>query len=296
VTEEIVDRIAEGQKLFDDIMGGETRMVHDRLWEHVYHGIEAFSASGAKLLLRSPAHYFAARMSPREPTPAMVLGSAVHMAILEPERFTEKVFVSEKREEGREKKDEKEARVGKEAMMRDLGNLILTREQHDIACEIQHRAMSHPILPGLLAGARNEVSLLYRDPRLGVRCKTRIDALRSDAICIDVKTTQDASDEAFGRACASFDYHVQAAKYNQAHEVCLDKSLEAFVFVAIETSPPYGIAIYNTPTNVLHRGTVLVNRAMRAYHDALTSGSWPSYEPMIRPLRFPAWALREPTP
>ena len=57
-----------------------------------YHAdTSAISASGLKLFMRSPAHYYAAYLDPnrveRQPTPAMRLGTATHCAILEPTRF-----------------------------------------------------------------------------------------------------------------------------------------------------------------------------------------------------------------
>ena len=57
-----------------------------------YHAdTSAISASGLKLFMRSPAHYYAAYLDPNrvehQPTAAMKLGTATHCAILEPERF-----------------------------------------------------------------------------------------------------------------------------------------------------------------------------------------------------------------
>ena len=58
-----------------------------------YHAdTSAISASGLKLFMRSPAHYYATYLDPnrieRSPTPAMRVGTATHCAILEPERFS----------------------------------------------------------------------------------------------------------------------------------------------------------------------------------------------------------------
>ena len=55
-----------------------------------YHKVEALSASGAKLLLRSPAHYIASKTTPREPTAAMRLGTLTHALILRHSRTRKK--------------------------------------------------------------------------------------------------------------------------------------------------------------------------------------------------------------
>ena len=62
-----------------------------------YHASEGISASGLKLIGRSPLHYWAAYLDPkREPrveTPALKLGTAIHTAVLEPMRFADEYVV-----------------------------------------------------------------------------------------------------------------------------------------------------------------------------------------------------------
>ena len=56
-----------------------------------YHRHPAIGSSGLKLLNRSPLHYWAAYLDPdrerRDPTPAMLRGTAWHAAVFEPEKF-----------------------------------------------------------------------------------------------------------------------------------------------------------------------------------------------------------------
>ena len=51
----------------------------------VYHAHDSIINTGLKLMMRSPAHY--KYQERKESTPAMVLGSALHMACLEPDIF-----------------------------------------------------------------------------------------------------------------------------------------------------------------------------------------------------------------
>lgn len=279
---------------YEALLAGRPSLVLEDLPHDDYLALEAYSASGAKVLARSPAHFLTARTTRKEPTAAMVLGTAVHMAILEPARFAQYVRASTKPPGKREKDAEKEARQAEEARLTAEGYLILSQEQLDTALAIQAAAAAHPTLPELIGGQPVEVSMLYRDPRYGIPVKVRYDVLRADAIAVDLKTTGDASPEAFGRACATWRYDVQAALYNSAHEVARDSSLQAFVFAAIETEPPYGIGIYKTPAAVIRRGMSDVERTMQRYREALLRGEWPSYSPLIDDLQFPAWALKEP--
>ena len=51
-----------------------------------YHSGEGLAASHFRELLRSPLHYITRVNTSSKETPAMKLGTAVHCAILEPER------------------------------------------------------------------------------------------------------------------------------------------------------------------------------------------------------------------
>lgn len=284
--------ILRGNEPFESLLGDRPFIVLDDLSDSNYHALAAFSSSGAKLLLRSAAHFKAASLEPVEPTPAMTLGTAIHMAVLEPERFANKALVSEKPSGVREKADEKAEREEKEAIMRKLGNVVLTRDQFQTALNVQAAAAQHPIVKQLLAGARTEVSVLWRDPALGIPCKARLDALRDDAIVIDVKSTTDASAAAFERAVASFQYHVQAGTYNIAHEVAFDRSC-TFVWIVVETAAPYGIRVYAAAPPLMMEGIKWCGRAMKTYAEVLRLDRWPSYTPEILPLNLPRWAFKE---
>jgi len=65
--------------------------------EDEYHKLTAFSNTDLKLIARSPAHYYAARLDPareeKEPTPAMIAGRILHCAILEPDLFDSRFVV-----------------------------------------------------------------------------------------------------------------------------------------------------------------------------------------------------------
>ena len=60
--------------------------------ENNYFKLEALSASGAKLLARSPAHYKAAMEMSRTPTPAQIFGTVVHSMVLEPHKTHSDLF------------------------------------------------------------------------------------------------------------------------------------------------------------------------------------------------------------
>lgn len=70
------------------LMGGEG--IYRDVPNEIYHGDRtAVSSSGLKLLLRSPAHFVAGQGASEETTAALEFGTALHTALLEPEKYRE---------------------------------------------------------------------------------------------------------------------------------------------------------------------------------------------------------------
>src|SRR5690554_8185442 len=80
-----------------------------------YHDLpDSISKSGLDLIVRSPAHYRFAEH--REPTRAMVIGTAIHAAILEPDVFATEYLLLRDITDRRSRSEER--RVGKECSAR----------------------------------------------------------------------------------------------------------------------------------------------------------------------------------
>jgi exodeoxyribonuclease VIII len=260
----------------------EAGVYHD-MPETAYHAIEAFSASGAKQLLRSAAHYVASRAEPREPTPNMQLGTAVHRLVLEPDRAGDVIAAPDV---------DRRTKAGKEAYeafkQASAGKLVLAPEDYERAHRCADAVAKHPIAWQLFSGAETETtSLWHRD---GVRCKARVDAISGTAI-VDLKTTQDASPEGVAKAIASFGYHVQEAHYRDALEA-QGMFAERFVFVFVETQAPYLVTCAQIDEHALGIGRAHVKKAFKRYQQ-LMLGEIPAeemgYEPIIHRITLPAW-------
>jgi exodeoxyribonuclease VIII len=253
----------------------------------VYHATEALSASGAKKLLRSPMHYRLERDQPGEPTDAMNFGTAVHVGVLEPDQFDARICCAPK--------VDRRTTVGKatwEKFVADsAGKLVLAQDAFDRARRCVDAVHAHPAARRLLDGGERELSLFWHDGKWKVPCKARYD-LRSHGGITDLKTCQDASPEGFGRAIASFQYHLQAAIYVSGAEHLLDASPQFFAFIAVESEPPHAVGCYALPGNAILAGIHLMNRAMSRYAAAIESSSWPGYADTIETIQLPKYALR----
>jgi len=253
----------------------------------VYHAHEAMSASGAKKILRSPAHYRLMRTKPAEPTEAMQFGTVVHCGVLEPDRLSSTVCIApEINRRTNAGKAEYAAFCAENA-----GRIVMTREDYDRAMRCVDAVRAHPAAAKLLVGAEVEGSLFWRDARYDVPCKVRYD-LRNHGGLADLKTTDDASPETFARTIANYLYHVQAAHYVGGAEHVLNESPRFFAFIAVEKEEPHAVACYVLPGNAILAGAHLMNKALERYQAALAAGEWKGYPDTIEAIQLPRYALR----
>lgn len=245
----------------------------------VYHGTKALSKSGLDQFRKSPAHFRAWQdgVTKNESSPALEFGTAVHMAILEPELFAKSyaVFTGDRRT--------KDGKAAYEAVIAS-GMTPLNQEQWDNITGAAAAVHAHPAAAPLLNDIQTEVSCF--DNWMGVKVKARIDGLGKDYI-IDVKTTQDASPIAFAKSCAQFRYHVQAAWYRQI------TGINRFVFIAVEKEAPYGVACYELDEQAINLGIDIIEEQLRTYVECEQLNSWPCYSSQIQSLSLPAWAARQ---
>lgn len=266
-----------------------TTGLHTNMPAPDYHAIDALSASGAKHLLRSPAHYLAQKEQPMQPTAAMRLGTAVHTMILEPEKADIEI--------ARAPKVDKRTKVGKETIelfeRENAGKLCLDADVYDKAAAIADAVYKHPTARELLKDGQSEVSMLWKAYG-DTPCKARFDYYRGDGI-VDIKTTQDASPEAFARSIASLKYHMQAAHYLQGYREVTGWDADHFTFIAVENEPPYAIGIYRLDDASLQTGRMLMEKAATAFRTAADPVQWKGYRQDIETISVPSWALLDPS-
>jgi len=116
-------------------------------------------------------------------------------------------------------------------------------------------------------------------------------------ILIDLKTTSDASPEAFKWSAKKFNYHLQAYHYlDVANKIHMETNgytrpvFHTFLFVAIEKSAPYTVRIHECSPGVLEAAHELKVRALNTINrfraegvDALADEE----QEVIHPLDFP---------
>ncbi|MFW6024062.1 MAG: PD-(D/E)XK nuclease-like domain-containing protein [Dichotomicrobium sp.] len=250
----------------------------------VYHSTDAISKSGLDLIEKSPAHY--KFQPPREPTPAMRIGSAIHCAILEPDRFDAEYVVAEVKTRREKAYKELVAEHGEE--------LVLIPSEAEAVRAIQEAALSRPEVRRLVhAPGWNELSAFAIDPETGAKVRCRYDLLAKDGFAVDIKKSRDVFPHGFSRAIASYRYHVQVAFYSDIYYWITGERLSEFWLIAIEDQPPYTAVPYRLDDLAIEAGRIAYRRNLNTYAHCLASGEWPRFEPESDLITLPQWALYE---
>jgi len=246
-----------------------------------YHADPAVSASHLHAIARSPFHYWSRYLDPQrlpvEPTAAMRLGTLVHTAVLEPEDLLQRYGVCGPRN----------TKAGKEqaASMAAAGIEAVTQSDMALALSMAASVRVHPAASALLANGKAEQSFWWDDATTGLRCKCRPDWL-SNTTVVDLKTTTDASPAGFAKSCATFRYHVQASHYLSGLH-----GAKRFVFIAVEKTYPYAVAVYELDADAMRVGDELRQRDMQLIADCQAIQEWPGYGSDCQSLSLPKWAL-----
>lgn len=269
--------------------------VIDGMTNDAYHANDAISASGLKLIGRSPLHYWAAYIDPnrepREETPALRLGTAIHAAILEPLRYAAEYAVAPQVD--RRTKDGKETWAAFVEECEAKGRTVISAEDHATCMSISERLNRHPAASVLFRSGVAETSMFWVDPETEVVCKCRPDWLIKGVACVDVKSTTDASASQFARSVWNYEYHMAAAWYLDGMKICLGADApSAFIFAAFEKDAPHAVAFYNADAEMIELGRAEYRRRLRIYAACKRSNVWPGYDPSITSLALPAWAVK----
>ena len=216
-------------------------------------------------MARSPAHYRAAILEPRDPTPAMRFGSIVHAVL-----FWQPFVVWPKFRRGKDW----------EAFESDhVGELILTQEDYDRAHRMADSIAGYPHATRVLSGM-HEVEIEFYT--LGRHCAGRLDVL-GDRFVTELKSTTNAEPDKFRRGALSLAYHAQLAWYLDG----IGHSDWPAHVVAVEVAPPFAVTVLDLTPRLLDEGRKLYRLWMEQLLVCEASDAWPAYAQTSLPWDFP---------
>lgn len=251
----------------------------------------SLSVSGAKILLEAggPAKYKWARDHGRLPTKSQRLGTLAHAMTLgiPTDGYAVLDFKDRTRTKGFMAAEKEALEAGKE---------VVLRKEWDEGRAIADALLLHPVAGGLLDGADPEVSMFWVDEEFGIWQRGRIDALSREfetPVIVDIKTSKDASPDAFAKAIHEYGYFRQDPHYREGLAACLGCGWRDvdFIFAVVESGPPHLVAVYRVCDGTDGPDDVWLGRehmriAREKYADCTGAGVWPGYDEDIKSLQL----------
>jgi len=263
---------------------------------HEYHSKTDFLGSGQlRTFIRSPYHYFQSLSgNAPEPTPSMNLGTLIHLMLSEPHRYHENVIL--KPDFNRRTKQGKldEAEWVKE----NIKKIIVDNKQYEILNGIYESLKKLPMAMNILKDGHKEISGFFLDPSTSIQCRIRPDIFiprdgKIPPIILDIKSTKDASEEAFQMSIKRYGYHIAAAYYLRGASIIEKEECSNFMWIAVENVAPYAVAVYEMDQAWREIGESVVSSSMKKLSECIDKDDWPAYQSEPQMISPPEWLLKK---
>lgn len=261
-----------------------------------YLALDAVSRSDLVTIgQKTPLEYQWEKKNPRE-SDAMTLGTAVHVAVLEPDRLRDVVAIEPTAAEfgvgpgggitkaGRAARDDWRAA--------HQGKCIVTIEQNNKLLRVRDAVRGMKGLRKIVEDGLAEESCLWVDEETGERCKARLDYLNTDkGYVVDLKTTSKGlSDRALQNSVATFGYDVQYVMQRDGANATIGAgTVRAGMWLFVQVEEPI-MARALWVREWVNRGEALYHEYLAKYHACREADTWPGYGTKVQPLALPRWA------
>lgn len=240
-----------------------------------YHSLPSISSTKLKDFRRSKYKYYQryiAKTLPFRQTKATLLGSMIHALTLEPETFSECYVVAPE--------CDRRTKIGK-AIWNEFV-LSAPDEAEVVDAELYARAkaasdalLTHPKASAWLGQTGPvEQPVYWEDPETGLACRAKLDKLAVNIdVILDIKSCIDATPNGLANAIVNFEYDRQAAWYREGfHEV--HGVWPDFVFLAVETSPPYEVGFYDLDSDDLAEARITNRMTLNTINQCMKTNDW----------------------
>lgn len=290
-----------------------------------YCAIPALNKSSLDHFEISALHFKHRDVSNKE-TPAKRLGSGIHCAILEPERFATEYRAAPVPEDFPQalvsaddykeacKKLELPVTGTKEVLKKRINEAqaslpfqvkffddieaefarykLLSPKDYETAKRIAENVQNSAAAQTIMGEGDAEVTIVWVDPETGILCKGRVDWLLKDfSIILDWKSTSKpggASPREFRKSIANFNYHRQPPWYIDGVKAVTGIE-PTFIFGAYETDAPYASAFYCPSLLMLDQGRRENRFFVEKYVHCVKNDEWQGYSDLIEPIDLPPW-------
>lgn len=240
-----------------------------------YHGYKkAISKSRLAQMEKCPAYFRWCEDNPQEPTNDMIVGSAFHKIVLEPQDFDNEFVIMQN--------FDRRTKQGKEDYANFIANIgdkqAITQEQYDMICSMRDSVLNNKYAKVLLQG-NIENSMYAVDDLTQEPIKARPDCWKKvqDRVLItDLKSCRSAIENDLVRDVAKYGYDLQSYMCTEIASKVLEIPKEniVFVFIFVEKTAPYLVNVMQADSYVLQRGEQLFRKYIGQYHECKESGNW----------------------
>jgi hypothetical protein len=200
--------------------------------------MKALSYTSIKEFAKSPNHLINYWSRAANPSQAMILGSAFHCLLLEPDKFNYRYAVAPD--------VDKRTKEGKF----QFEQFVLSTEGREVISQSDYQTINY-----MAAAARiDDVILMDIQAEIevagdinGVPFRGFVDALHDNYI-VDVKTTRSAHPDDFMRDAANMKYHLQAAIYLEL------TGRKDYFIIAVENRQPFNVQLYIMTDEMIEKG------------------------------------------
>jgi len=300
------------------VPGDDGRAVRRDWTAEQYHADARNGRSDLELFADDPNTYHAikvARTMTRTPTAAMRRGTLLHLAVLEPAEFKRRVVIAPETDDdfkgkgGKARREAWKAELARWRASQPADAIVLDEDCKELAqVEGMARAIRTLQTPAakaaralLFGPGETEVTITWRDedPALAqpMDCKARLDRLlvrATGTLVVDLKSTDDASEDAFTWSIEKYGYHRQAAWYGHAAQALVGSSLPRFAFVVVNSEPPHTVAVYELEPEAIAIGAQEIRETLRALSRARAENDWTApWERAVKKINLPYRARRK---
>ena len=241
---------------------------------------QPLSFSSLKAFSESPLAFINYKVGPRTESPAMLAGTMIHRAILEPEVYDLTTCVW---------RDGRRGTTAHRDFVEDhLGQEVLTPKEDERYRTAAKIVRTHPLADELLehlTHAEEKVEFEH----MGLKHRGIIDG-RGQGYIMDLKTTNDVSMRSFTNTVWSFKYYMQAAIYMHAARLHA-YDVSNYYIIAMQSAAPFQVVVYKIDQNYIDRGHLLWESLLEEYHAWDGKAQHPGYQDYdYSVMRTPTWA------
>lgn len=241
----------------------------------VYDACQALNFTGAKELLKSPAHYQAWLNAPREETKALKVGKYVHALVLEPDKAVTDFAVLP---EGIDRRTKEGKSTYENFMSISAGKTVLAKDEAETA---ERTAKTMTYIKNRMGVAFEATELMITGLINGCPVKCAIDAIGSDGYIYDLKSSEDASARGFLKSVYAYRYDLQAYIYRSTFEALTSQRLRGVRFIVAEKDVEAG-AVYEIGPDLMTRAIIDWESCMKTYKECVETNVWPGYPEIIQ--------------